>query len=78
MASLIPRALPDFILLPSREEPIFLKGGETKSGSGLRTRLATNYAPNEEVMKHSATAWKQAFIENTPIQKKVEMHQAIV
>ena len=27
-------------------------------------RLATNYAPYEEVMKHSATAWKQAFMEN--------------
>ena len=50
MASLVPRPLPDFIL-PSRGEPIFLKGGDIKSESSLGTRLATNYAPYEEVMK---------------------------
>ena len=49
-----------------------------KSGSGLGARLATHYAPYEEVMKHSGIAWKQAFIENVPIQKKVEKCQAIV
>ena len=49
MASLVPRPLPDFILQPG--EPIFLEGGDIKSGSGLGTRLATNYAPYEEVMK---------------------------
>ena len=77
MASLVPRPLPD--LSCSRGEPIFLEGGEIKSGSGLGMRLATNYAAYEEVMKHSATAWKQAFMENTPIQKKkVEKCQAIV
>ena len=77
MASLVPRPLPDFILQPG--EPIFLEGGDINSGSGLGTRLATNYAPYEEVMKTSATAWKQAIMENAPIQKKkVEKCQAIV
>ena len=47
---LVPRPLPD-VLSCSHGEPIFLKGGEIKSGSGLGTRLATNYAPYEEVMK---------------------------
>ena len=63
MASLVPRPLPDFILQPWRTH--FLEGGEIKSGSGLGMRLATNYAPYEEVMKHSATAWKQAFMGKT-------------
>ena len=49
MASLVPRPLPD--LSCSRGEPIFLEGGEIKSGSGLGTRLATHYAPYEEVTK---------------------------
>ena len=48
MASLVPRPLPDFILQPG--EPI-LEGGDIKSGSGLEMRLASNYAPYEEVMK---------------------------
>ena len=39
------------ILSCSHGEPIFLKDGEIKSGSGLGMRLATNYAPYEEVMK---------------------------
>ena len=68
-----PKATPRFY--PADGEPIFLEGGGIKSGSGLGMRLATNYAPYEEVMKHSATAWKQAFMENAPIQKKC---QAIV
>ena len=49
MASLVPRPLPD--LSCSHGEPIFLEGGEIKSGSGLGTRLATHYAPYEEVTK---------------------------
>ena len=49
MASVIPRPLPD--LSCSRGEPIFLEGGEIKSGSGLGMRLATHYAPYEEVTK---------------------------
>ena len=49
MASLVPRPLPDFSC--SRGEPIFLEGGEIKSGSGLGTRLAIHYAPYEEVTK---------------------------
>ena len=36
MTSLVPRPLPD--LFCSRGEPIFLEGGEIKSGSGLGTR----------------------------------------
>ena len=39
------------ILSCSHGEPIFLEGGEIKSGSSLGMRLATNYAPYEEVMK---------------------------
>ena len=39
------------ILSCSREEPIFLEGRDIKYGSGLGMRLATNYAPYEEVMK---------------------------
>ena len=77
MASLVPRPFPDFILQLWRTD--FHEGGDIKSGSGLGMRLVTNYAPYEEVMKHSATAWKQAFIENAPTQKKnVEKCQAIV
>ena len=38
MASVVPRPLPD--LSCSRGEPIFLEGGEIKSGSGLGMRLA--------------------------------------
>ena len=49
MASVVPRPLPD--LSCSRGEPIFLEGGEIKSGSGLGMRLATHYAPYEEVTK---------------------------
>ena len=33
------------------ENRFFLEGGEIKSGSGLGTRLATHYAPYEEVTK---------------------------
>ena len=39
------------ILSCSHGEPIFLEGSEIKSGSALGMRLATNYAPYEEVMK---------------------------
>ena len=60
MASLVPRPLPD--LSCSRGEPIFLEGGEIKSGSGLGTGLATHYAPYEEV-----TPALPEIIENVPI-----------
>ena len=76
MASLVPRPLPDFILQPG--EPIFLEGGDIKSGSGLGTRLATNYAPYEEVMKTNT----RPLLGNKPSwktqKKKVEKCQAIV
>ena len=49
MASVVPRPLPD--LSCSSGEPIFLEAGEIKSGSGFGTRLATHYAPYEEVTK---------------------------
>ena len=39
------------ILSCSHGEPIFLEDGDIKSGSGLGTRLATNYTPYEELMK---------------------------
>ena len=64
MASLVPRPLPD--LSCSRGEPISLKGGEIKSGSGLGTRLATHYAPYEEVTK-TLRHCMPGIIENIPI-----------
>ena len=64
MASVVPRPLPD--LSCSSGEPIFLEGGGIKSGSGLGMRLATHYAPYEEVTKHSGTAWNHRKRTNSP------------
>ena len=59
MASLVPGPLPDFISPPSRK--IGSPQLQDKSGSGLGMRLATNYTPDEEMMKTL-----QALLENKP------------
>ena len=67
------------ILSSSRGEPIFLEGSEIKSGSGLGTRLATNYAPYEEVMK-TLSHWLETSLhrKRTNTEEKVEKCQGIV
>jgi len=65
------------ILFCSRGEPIFLAGSDIKSGSGLGTRLATNYAPYEEVMK-TLSHCLETSLHRKRTNTKLEKCQAIV
>ena len=67
---------PRFYLMHSHGENLVLHSCRIKSGSGLGMKLATNYAPDEEVMKTLSHCLET--ILHTIQKKKVEKCQAIV